>query len=424
MIEHAIEVIDARIARSASIRKRFIGYRSNESVFYRILVVVFCLAVLGASIYYGGTMGEWITGRLPSILIKESTLVAVHIGEKQVQLDSTPMIVRERTLIPLRSIFDALDSTVEWDAEKGVVKGVGVYPDISVTLNSRRVQISSKWAVLDTPPQLIEGRTMVPVNLLYHLPKTRVEWSNRQPGVVAWVLMVSALNLLRLMFIVIAIDALLQLFYLSRVNSRISELERIVKHLTERKSDIARLLQHVLTRLNSGGSFDIHPALNVDLALEKHERQLGNSGPYNNLIADNILFGSFWISLLVCTLLAAIIMGGVIHYGILKRIYFEFPAYSGQVILSMVALASAFWSFAFFTSTDKEIGAKKFIIIFTYTSVTSALMGLAGALMWGIYVAPIGWMSQVLVCAILLVPTLVVGTFMWGLFLITCSYYL
>ena len=43
---------------------------------------------------------------------------------KNIEFDQSPMLINDRTMVPLRAIFEALSATVEWDEQTQVIKSM------------------------------------------------------------------------------------------------------------------------------------------------------------------------------------------------------------------------------------------------------------------------------------------------------------
>ncbi len=79
---------------------------------------------------------------------------------------TVPIIKDGRTLVPIRAIIEAFGGTVNWDGStQTVVLG---YCDDTVTLSvgSTLAYVNDKSEILDVAPQIINGRTMLPIRFI------------------------------------------------------------------------------------------------------------------------------------------------------------------------------------------------------------------------------------------------------------------
>ncbi len=83
----------------------------------------------------------------------------------------------DRTLVPLRSIFEALGATVEWDeATEGITATRGV-TTINLKIGDKKMYVGDNVVELDVPASLTDaGRTVVPVRAVSEAFGAKVEW--------------------------------------------------------------------------------------------------------------------------------------------------------------------------------------------------------------------------------------------------------
>ena len=92
--------------------------------------------------------------------------------------DTRPFIENERTLVPMRAIFEALGAEVAWDGETETVAAYHAGYDISVVLqiNNDKMFVNGDMVVLDVPAQIVNDRTVVPVRAIAEGLKCDVDW--------------------------------------------------------------------------------------------------------------------------------------------------------------------------------------------------------------------------------------------------------
>ncbi|RXT04593.1 hypothetical protein EIZ39_20185 [Ammoniphilus sp. CFH 90114] len=84
-------------------------------------------------------------------------------------------IVKGRTLVPAKSILEALGAEVEWD---GATRTVTITGDKSMVLqiDSKIVTVDGVEYTLDVPAQIINGKTMVPIRFIGESFGAEVQW--------------------------------------------------------------------------------------------------------------------------------------------------------------------------------------------------------------------------------------------------------
>ncbi len=89
-----------------------------------------------------------------------------------------PVIVNERTLVPLRAIFEAMGAEVNWDNDTRTVTAVRGDVTISLAIGSNQLYVNGEAKEIDTPAQIINERTMVPVRAIAESFGCEVNWNN------------------------------------------------------------------------------------------------------------------------------------------------------------------------------------------------------------------------------------------------------
>ncbi len=93
----------------------------------------------------------------------------VSINGQKKEIDVPPVIMNNRTMVPLRLVGEGLGASFEWnEQEKTVVYKSG---EKEVTLCIDKPIIG-----FDTPPTIVEGRTMVPLRYISEVFGANVMW--------------------------------------------------------------------------------------------------------------------------------------------------------------------------------------------------------------------------------------------------------
>ncbi|OIQ59874.1 hypothetical protein MOTE_11300 [Moorella thermoacetica] len=107
---------------------------------------------------------------------QEQQEIAVFVDGLPVAFDVQPVIQEGRVLVPFRATGEALNVEVAWDGTtRTVIAGDGK--------NSIRLQIGSRTAYrngspipLDVAPQILNGRTLIPLRFFSEAFGCRVDW--------------------------------------------------------------------------------------------------------------------------------------------------------------------------------------------------------------------------------------------------------
>lgn len=110
-----------------------------------------------------------------SALAKENG-ISVCVDGKEVSFDTAPRILNDRTMVPMRSIFEALGAEVEWNGDVGTVKATRGDRTVILTIGSDTMTVDNKDVKLDVAPVLRDSRTLVPVRAISEALGVTVDW--------------------------------------------------------------------------------------------------------------------------------------------------------------------------------------------------------------------------------------------------------
>lgn len=109
--------------------------------------------------------------------IHKEKAITVTLNNDEIQFDQEPIIKDDRTLVPMRAIFEAMGCDVYWDEE---------YQEVDVWQGDENVMTlwvddNEMWTpngnvMLDVPPQIVNDRTLVPVRAISESMGAKVEW--------------------------------------------------------------------------------------------------------------------------------------------------------------------------------------------------------------------------------------------------------
>ncbi|KRE93102.1 hypothetical protein ASG89_06230 [Paenibacillus sp. Soil766] len=89
-----------------------------------------------------------------------------------------PQIIDGFTFVPLRSIFEALQSQVDWNAETQTVTATKGKQTVKLTLHSETAQLNGKNIQLDASPILYQESTFVPLRFVGEALGASVIWED------------------------------------------------------------------------------------------------------------------------------------------------------------------------------------------------------------------------------------------------------
>ena len=116
----------------------------------------------------------------------EDKITVTVNGAEVVFEDQAPFVENERTLVPMRAIFEALGATVEWDGETQTVISYDPKSEVSIVLQigSNKLFVNDKSVELDVAAKIVNERTMVPVRAIAEGMNCDVDWDQENLTVI------------------------------------------------------------------------------------------------------------------------------------------------------------------------------------------------------------------------------------------------
>ncbi len=115
--------------------------------------------------------------------LAEGTINITIDGDAKV-FDVMPVLDNDRTLVPLRGIFETLGAQVEWDDTTWSVTATKGETTVELQIDNKIAKVNGKEVELDVPAKLINERTMVPVRFVSESLGCKVDWIDETQTVV------------------------------------------------------------------------------------------------------------------------------------------------------------------------------------------------------------------------------------------------
>lgn len=113
-----------------------------------------------------------------SVNIQAESRINVEINGVDINFeDVKPTVINNRTLVPLRKIFESLGLEVEWIGETQTIIGTKENLKIQLVLGSKQAKVNNEIIILDVEPQIINNTTLVPARFIAESTGAKVEWN-------------------------------------------------------------------------------------------------------------------------------------------------------------------------------------------------------------------------------------------------------
>jgi len=102
--------------------------------------------------------------------------ISVVFDGRTLQFDVPPATIDGRTMVPMRVIFEALGAEINWNDRTRTITATRDNLTIVATIGSRTMTVNGVRTEMDVAPTVIDGRTLVPVRFVSEAFGTEVEW--------------------------------------------------------------------------------------------------------------------------------------------------------------------------------------------------------------------------------------------------------
>ncbi|MBE7046864.1 MAG: copper amine oxidase N-terminal domain-containing protein [Ruminococcaceae bacterium] len=110
--------------------------------------------------------------------------IKITINGEAKKFDVMPQIIEGRTLVPMRAIFEALGAEVGWDDATKTASGKTASTTVALTIDNKEAKVNGKAVTLDVPAMIIDSRTMVPARFVAESLGCKVDWDGNTKTVI------------------------------------------------------------------------------------------------------------------------------------------------------------------------------------------------------------------------------------------------
>lgn len=119
-----------------------------------------------------------------TVPVSANDVISVILDGEPLEFDIQPQIINGRTMVPMRKIFEDLGATVEWENSTQKITAKKQDKIVVMQINSNVLSVDGNIITLDVPPQLVGGRTLVPVRAVAESFDIHVLWDEIYNNVV------------------------------------------------------------------------------------------------------------------------------------------------------------------------------------------------------------------------------------------------
>lgn len=102
--------------------------------------------------------------------------ITVIVDGTTISFDAEPEIINDRTVVPMRAIFEALGAEVEWNEGNRTITSTKGDTTIRMQIHNTSMSVNRKEVTLDQVPVIRNDRTLVPVRAIAESLDCDVSW--------------------------------------------------------------------------------------------------------------------------------------------------------------------------------------------------------------------------------------------------------
>jgi len=108
--------------------------------------------------------------------------ITVTINGAVITFDVPPQIIEDRTMVPMRRVFEVLGANVEWNEELRMAIATYGTVVIAMPIDADSFTVTdvlkneTQSIALDVPAQIVNGRTLIPLRAVSEALGKTVEW--------------------------------------------------------------------------------------------------------------------------------------------------------------------------------------------------------------------------------------------------------
>lgn len=105
-----------------------------------------------------------------------SPSITIYIDDEVYDFAPSPIMVEDRTLVPMRAMFEALGAIVEWEPETRTAIGCRDGVIVRLPIDSDIPTVNGVEKKIDVPARIIENRTFIPLRFVSEAFGDDVKW--------------------------------------------------------------------------------------------------------------------------------------------------------------------------------------------------------------------------------------------------------
>lgn len=117
------------------------------------------------------------------LVLSNENEIRVYVEGQKVLFDVPPQTINDRTMVPIRAIFEVMGATVNWDNSTQTAICTKGNTVVKMTLNSKTEYINDVSYEMDVTPVIVDSRILAPARYVAEAFGYFVNWDNNTKSV-------------------------------------------------------------------------------------------------------------------------------------------------------------------------------------------------------------------------------------------------
>ncbi len=119
-----------------------------------------------------------------SMQVFAETEIKVMLDGQELTFDVPPQAIDNRTMVPMRKIFESMGAVVAWDGNTQTVTATKDDITVIMQIDNKVINVNGESITLDVPPQIVDTRTLVPARAVADSLNAKVDWDGETKTVI------------------------------------------------------------------------------------------------------------------------------------------------------------------------------------------------------------------------------------------------
>ena len=147
-----------------------------------VLAIALCIVGIISVVVLAANSGANNTDGLSISFQIDNPIMTVNGREKEIDpgMGTTPVVINDRTLLPIRAVVEEMGGNVEWNNDTQTVTLTCNEDKIRLVIDDKTAYLNDTASTLDTAPMIINDRTMLPIRFIAEGFNFNVDWNETE----------------------------------------------------------------------------------------------------------------------------------------------------------------------------------------------------------------------------------------------------